>query len=183
MWPGPDQWMASCLSRELWGRNERHLRTTIIKNDSHTSQCCTRKCILYKCMFILKGSACMHVFSVKATGEPVGRELLWGWTVYFSVFTPPLSLFLTWSLSFLLSGIATTGFGDETTYWSCSKNRRRRSSRRRRWQRWLRQQPKHQPATELDVVKLSNYIRKLQENLRRWRKNMQRRTFPRRVPK
>lgn len=160
MWPGPDQWMASYISRGLWGRNKRHLWTTIIKNDSHISQCSICKCILlYKCMFILKGSVCMHVFSLKATGEPVRRELLWGWTECFSVFKPPLSLFLTWSLSFLPTGTATTSFGDETTYWSCSKNRRRRrrSSRRRRCQRWLRLQPKHQPATETgcgEAVKL-----------------------------
>lgn len=181
MWPGPDQWMVSYISR---GRNKRHLWTTIIKNDSHISQCCIRKCILlYKCMLILNGSVCMYAFSVKATGEPVRRELLWGWTEGFAVFKPPLSLLFTWSPSFLPTGTATTSFGDETTYWSCSENRRRRRSSRIRWQRWLRQQPKHQPATELDVVKLSNYIRKLQKNLRRWRKNMQRRTFPHRVPK
>lgn len=89
-------------------------------------------------------------------------------------------------LSSLPTGTAATSFGDETTHWSCCENRRgrrrrRRSSRGRRRQRWLRLQPKHQPATKLDVVKLSNYIRKLQENLRRRRKK-QHRTFPCCVP-
>lgn len=90
---------------------------------------------------------------------------------------------LPYSFSLLPTGTAATSFGDETTYWSCSENRRRRSSRRRRWQHWPRLQPNHQPATKLDVVKLSNYIRKLQENLRRWKKNRQRRTFACCVPK
>lgn len=49
--------------------------------------------------------------------------------------------------------------------------------RRRRLQKKLgrRSGPRHQPATKLDVVKLSNYLRKLQQNLRRRKTERQRR--------
>lgn len=50
---------------------------------------------------------------------------------------------------------------------------------RRRLQKKLcwRSQPGHQPETKLDVVKLSNYLRKLQQNLRRRKTERERRVF------
>lgn len=50
--------------------------------------------------------------------------------------------------------------------------------RRRRLQKKLcwRSRPRHRPETKLDVVKLSNYLRKLQQNLRR-RKTERERSF------
>lgn len=51
--------------------------------------------------------------------------------------------------------------------------------RRRRLQKKLGRcsQPRHQPETKLDVVKLSNYLRKLQQNLRRRKTERERRGF------
>lgn len=51
--------------------------------------------------------------------------------------------------------------------------------RRGRLQKKLcrRSQPRHQPETKLDVVKLSNYLRKLQQNLRRRKTERERRVF------
>lgn len=51
---------------------------------------------------------------------------------------------------------------------------RRRRSRFQKKLCW-RSQPRHQPETKLDVVKLSNYLRKLQQNLRRRKTERERR--------
>lgn len=53
---------------------------------------------------------------------------------------------------------------DETTDWSCSRggeggvSQKKRKTRKAPEKAWMALQPRHQPATKLDVVKLSNYL-------------------------
>ena len=98
----------------------------------------------------------------------------------FSLFPPPSAL--PRSLSVLLSH-----WDGSHVLWRPSEMKPhvgavaggRRRRRRGRLQKKLcrRSQPRHQPETKLDVVKLSNYLRKLQQNLRRRKTERERRVF------
>lgn len=74
------------------------------------------------------------------------------------------SLFLCPSFPLGRQPCALEALRDETTDWSFSRGQKKEKAPEKAW---LALQPRHQPATKLDVVKLSNYLRKLQQNLRR----------------
>lgn len=83
----------------------------------------------------------------------------------FHSFSPSLaSLFLCPSFPLGRQPCALEALRDETTDWSFSRGQKKKKAPEKAW---LALQPRHQPATKLDVVKLSNYLRKLQQNLRK----------------
>lgn len=114
---------------------------------------------------------------------------------HFSLFLSPNTFFISFSPlfhSFTLSTVPRPPFSVLLSHWDDSHVLWRPSEmkphigavaggrrRRRRLQKKLgqRSQPRHQPETKLDVVKLSNYLRKLQQNLRRRKTERERRGF------
>lgn len=69
--------------------------------------------------------------------------------------TPLASLFPCPSFPLGRQPCALEALRDETTDWSCSRGQKKKKAPEKAW---LALQPRHQPATKLDVVKLSNYL-------------------------
>lgn len=126
------------------------------------------------------------------------------WSLYSFLFSPsilscPQIFFVFLSLlfhSFIISNppsmplpfsVLLSHWDDSHVLWKASEMKPhigavaggRRRRRRRRLQKKLcwRSRPRHRPETKLDVVKLSNYLRKLQQNLRRQKTERERGGF------